>query len=102
MRAELIFTIGRMETLKFTFLTRKEYVLITPELALIVSLKNRKAIIPVKRYATKGTSPLGRDLNPTLKTNHIISISNSGSRKAQKRPRNDPMYLCLKSRFVNS
>jgi hypothetical protein len=58
--------------------------------------------IPAVKKTTKGTSPDGLTLNPTLNTNHKIDIMSMGLMNTQKKPRKEPIYRVEMSRLAIS
>jgi hypothetical protein len=95
-------TTGRILNWKTTFFTRCELLTITPVERLMTSEKVFHIAIPAVRKTTKGISPAGLTLNPTLNTNHRMDIINKGLMNAQKKPRKEPIYRVKMSRLAIS
>lgn len=86
--ADPISTRGKILILNDTFFTKNELFTIDPEPLVIALARKNHGIIPLMSHNTNGVSFAdGPALKPTLKTNQITSINNSGCKNAQARPR---------------
>ncbi len=89
---ERIVTTGRIDMLKFTLLSKKEYFFIIVPLLFNTADERKKLDIPVIRKATKGTSIIWPARKPMSKTKAINSIKEMGSMIAQNIPSTLALY----------